>query len=104
MIQLCFYVPQTHVEIVKEAVFSAGAGEIGEYEHCAWQVLGEGQFRPKAGSTPFLGSEGWLEKVPEFRVEMVCADAKIQKVIAALIESHPYEEPAFHYWPINDAP
>ena len=103
MIQLCFYVPETHVEIVKGAVFSAGAGEIGEYEHCAWQVLGEGQFRPKPGSTPFLGSEGRLERVPEFRVEMVCADAKIQNVITALIESHPYEEPAFHYWSINDA-
>jgi len=103
MVQLCFYVPQTHAEIVKEAVFSAGAGEIGEYDHCAWQIVGEGQFRPKAGSAPFLGSEGRLERVPEFRVEMVCADAKIQEVIAALIESHPYEEPAFHYWPINDA-
>ncbi len=101
MIQLCFYVPQTHVEIVKQALFSAGAGQIGNYEHCAWQVLGEGQFRPKAGSKPFLGSEDRLERLPEFRVEMVCEDAKIKAAIAALIESHPYEEPAFHYWPIN---
>jgi hypothetical protein len=45
MIQLCFYVPQTHIDIVKDAVFAAGAGQIGNYEHCAWQVLGQGQFR-----------------------------------------------------------
>ena len=102
MVQLCFYVPETHVEIVKQAVFSAGAGQIGNYEHCAWQVLGQGQFKPIAGSTPYLGSQGQLETIPEFRVEMVCDDSRIKVVIDALIESHPYEEPAFHYWKINE--
>ena len=103
MVQLCFYVPETHVEIVKKAIFSAGAGRIGNYEHCAWQVLGQGQFKPIAGSTPYLGSQGQLETIPEFRVEMVCDDSKIKAVIDALIESHPYEEPAFQYWQINEA-
>ncbi len=102
MVQLCFYVPETHVGIVKEAVFSAGAGQIGNYEHCAWQVLGQGQFKPIAGSTPYLGSQGQLETIPEFRVEMVCDDSRIRAVIDALIESHPYEEPAFQYWQINE--
>lgn len=102
MVQLCFYVPETHVEIVKQAVFSAGAGQIGNYEHCAWQVLGRGQFKPTAGSTPYLGSQGRLETIPEFRVELVCDDSRIKAVIDALIESHPYEEPAFHYWQINE--
>ena len=102
MFQLCFYVPETHVEIVKQAVFSAGAGKIGNYEHCAWQTLGQGQFKPTAGSTPYLGSQGELETIPEFRVEMVCDESRIKAVIEALIESHPFEEPAFHYWQINE--
>jgi hypothetical protein len=77
------------------ALFDAGAGRIGNYEHCAWQVLGQGQFRPLAGSQPFIGAQGVLETVAEYRVEMVCEDAVIDAVIAALRQAHPYEEPAF---------
>ncbi len=98
MYQLCFYVPESHLEIVKQAVFAAGAGRIGDYECCAWQVLGEGQFRPMAGSTPFLGRQGRLETLSEYRVEMVCDDDLIDATLSALLASHPYEEPAYHYW------
>lgn len=101
MYSLCFYVPESHVEEVKQAVFAAGAGRIGDYGCCAWQVLGTGQFRPMEGSRPFLGRQGQLERVAEFRVEMVCEDRSIEAVLRALRESHPYEEPAFHYWPVN---
>lgn len=51
--KLCFYVPVTHIEQVKQAMFAAGAGTIGNYDCCAWQVLGVGQFRPLAGSQAF---------------------------------------------------
>src|SRR3989338_54512 len=95
MFKLCFYVPATHLEQVKAAVFAAGAGRIGDYEHCSWQVLGQGQFRPLAGSNPFLGAQDQLETVDEYRVEMVCDDALIAAAVAALRESNPYEEPAF---------
>ncbi|MCB1664831.1 MAG: NGG1p interacting factor NIF3 [Pseudomonadales bacterium] len=95
MFKLCFFVPESHVEQVKNAVFAAGAGRIGDYEHCAWQVLGQGQFRPLAGSNPFIGQQGALETVMEYRVEMVCDDAFIQAAVAALRQAHPYEEPAF---------
>ncbi len=98
MYQLCFYVPESHLEIVKQAVFAAGAGRIGDYECCAWQVLGDGQFRPMAGSTPFLGRQGRLETLSEYRVEMVCDDDLIDATLSALLASHPYEEPAYHYW------
>lgn len=101
MLELCFYVPATHVESVKSAVFAAGAGRIGDYDCCCWQTLGDGQFRPLAGSRPFLGSEGKVEVVPEVRVEMVCEDARIDAVVEALLEAHPYEEPAYHYWPVE---
>lgn len=95
MYKLVFFVPQSHVESVKTAVFGAGAGRIGDYEHCAWQVLGEGQFRPLQGSNPFIGSQDVLEKVSEYRVELVCADEHITDAVAALKAAHPYEEPAF---------
>ncbi|WP_075185617.1 YqfO family protein [Teredinibacter haidensis] len=99
--QLVFYVPKTYVESVKSAVFSAGAGKSGDYDHCSWQVLGQGQFRPLLGSSPFLGNEGNVETVEEYRVEMVMAAAVRDVVIAALKQAHPYEEPAYSVWPLE---
>lgn len=68
---------------------------LGDYQHCCWQVLGQGQFRPMPGSQPFIGEQGQLEQVAEWRVEMVVAAACIKPVIAALKTAHPYEEPAY---------
>ena len=96
MYKLCFYVPETHLEDVKHAVFAAGAGQVGNYDSCSWQVLGEGQFRPLAGSLPFLGQEGAVETVAEYRVEMVCAAQYISAAVKAMIAAHPYEEPAWN--------
>lgn len=104
MYKLVFFVPETHVEAVKTAVFAAGAGRIGNYDCCAWQTLGEGQFRPLPGSDPFLGNTGTLETVAEYRVEMVCADEHIADALKALRQAHPYEEPAFDIWRLADIP
>lgn len=95
MYKLCFYVPESHLEVVKAAVFAAGGGRIGDYDQCCWQVAGQGQFRPLAGANPFQGKAGELETVDEYRVELVCEDDRLAAVIAALRASHPYEEPAF---------
>ena len=95
MYKLCFYVPESHLEAVKQAMFAAGAGRIGDYDSCCWQVEGTGQFRPLSGSEPFLGQQGVVERVAEYRVEMVCEDNCIEAVVAALREAHPYEEPAW---------
>ncbi|MDE0951414.1 MAG: YqfO family protein [Halioglobus sp.] len=95
MHKLCFYVPETHVEDVKKAIFAAGAGRVGDYDSCSWQVLGQGQFRPLVGSTPFLGQVGAVETVVEYRVEMVCADECIRAAVAAMLDAHPYETPAW---------
>ena len=95
MYALHFYVPASHLEVVKQAVFAVGAGKIGDYQNCCWQVLGEGQFKPMAGSQPFIGSQDRLEKVPEWRVEMVVAATHVQQAVAALKAAHPYEEPAY---------
>lgn len=96
MYQLSFYVPETHLESVKTAIFAAGGGRIGNYDSCCWQCPGQGQFRPLAGSNPFLGEQGALEQFTEYRVELVCEAALIQAAVAALKSSHPYEEPAYN--------
>ena len=96
MFVIIFYVPQINVEDVKQALFKAGAGAIGDYESCAWQCLGTGQFRPLQGSQPHVGTLDKIELVDEFRVEMVCAAENVRAAINALISAHPYEEPAYH--------
>lgn len=95
MYKITFYVPESHLEPVKAALFAAGAGRIGAYEACAWQVKGQGQFRPLPGSNPFVGKTGQVEQVDEYKVELVCDDASIQRAVAALRDAHPYEEPAY---------
>lgn len=95
MYKLCFYVPESHVDEVKAAVFAAGGGRIGDYDSCCWQVLGQGQFRPLEGSQPYLGQAGSVERVAEYRVELVCEARFIRAAVEALIAAHPYEEPAW---------
>jgi hypothetical protein len=102
MYKLVFFVPESHLEQVKTAVFSAGAGRIGNYDQCCWQVPGVGQFRPLAGATPYIGSNDQCETLSEYRVEMVCADEFIHVAVAALRATHPYEEPAFDVWRLVD--
>ncbi|ARD11464.1 NGG1p interacting factor NIF3 [Pseudomonas savastanoi pv. retacarpa] len=98
MYKLAFFVPPSHVDEVKSAVFAAGAGRIGAYDHCSWQVLGQGQFRPLDGSQPFVGQSGVVESVEEWKVELVVADDLIRQAVLALKQSHPYETPAYEVW------
>lgn len=101
MYSLIFYVPESHLESVKLALFSAGAGAMGDYDSCCWQVKGQGQFRPRQGATPFIGKLDELEFVDEYRVEMVLRDEVKAGVQAALLLAHPYEEVAYHFIPIQ---
>lgn len=102
MYKISVFIPQTHLEPVKHAMFEAGAGRIGNYDCCAWQVLGSGQFRPLEGADPFIGHHGEIETVAEYKVEMVCADEPIGDVIAAMKQAHPYEEPAYDVWKLEE--
>ena len=102
MYKLCFFVPEEHLELVKRALFAKGAGRIGDYDSCCWQTLGQGQFRPLEGSAPFLGQRGELQTVAEYKVEMVVADALVPAVIAQLKAVHPYEEPAYDLWRLEE--
>jgi hypothetical protein len=93
--QVYFYVPESHVELVKQAIFNAGAGRYDHYDSCCWQTLGQGQFRPLQESQPFLGQTDQLEIVAEYRVETICSEQCLKDVILALKSSHPYQTPAY---------
>lgn len=95
MYKLAVFIPETHLEHVKTAMFQAGAGRIGNYDQCCWQAKGQGQFRALSGSNPYIGSQDEVEYVDEYKVELVCDDALLVGVIEAMKSSHPYEEPAY---------
>ncbi len=94
---LVYYVPEEALEITKQALFDAGAGSIGNYSECCWQTKGEGQFRPKKGSFPYSGEIEKLFKASEYRVEMILEEGIKEKAEQRLLETHPYEVPAYHF-------
>lgn len=77
------------------AMFKAGAGKIGNYEECAFQTEGMGQFKPIKDANPFLGKVNILEKVAEYKVEMLCVVENLEAVIEVMKKAHPYEEVAY---------
>lgn len=101
MYKIEFYAPEEAVDNVKEAMFAAGAGKVGQYDRCSWQTLGQGQFRPLEGSDPTIGNPNALEKLMEIKVEMACAAEDIAKAVQALLDAHPYETPAYCYYPVK---
>ena len=97
MLLFIFYTPTNSVEQVKEAVFQAGAGKIGNYDSCSWMTLGQGQFKPLKDSNPYIGEQDKITLVDEYKVEMICREEVVTDVINALKNAHPYEEPAYHF-------
>lgn len=93
--QLIVYVPITHLEEFKDALFDAGAGQYAHYDRCSWECSGRGQFRPLNGSNPAIGTLGNVEYVEEVKIETVCRAEAIREVLIALKQTHPYEEPAY---------
>ncbi len=94
MKKLVFFVPKEDAEAVKDAIFEAGAGTIGNYDCCCFETEGVGQFRPLDGSNPHIGYQDEVERVVELKIETICPDHKVKEVIAVLKQAHPYEEPA----------
>ncbi len=95
MKKITVYIPKSHVNEVKEAMFTAGAGSFGGYSHCSWQIDGFGQFMPQEHTSPYIGERDTMSYVEETRVEMLCIDDCIQDVVCALHNAHPYEVPAY---------
>jgi structural toxin protein (hemagglutinin/hemolysin) RtxA len=93
--KLVWFVPASHLQATRDAVFVAGAGWIGDYSRCSWATLGEGSFFGGEGTQPAIGEAGRDETVAEYRVETVVPPEKLTAVVAALRRAHPFEEPAF---------
>jgi hypothetical protein len=98
--KLVVFVPREALEGVRDALFAAGAGRIGNYERCSWYTAGTGTFRGGEGSDPSIGERGREERVSELRLETVYPEDRHDEVIAALRGAHPYEEPAFDVYPL----
>ena len=98
--KLIVFVPREALDRVRDALFAAGAGRIGDYERCSWYTAGTGTFHGGEGATPTIGETGREERVPELRLETVFPTARHDEVVAALRRAHPYEEPAFDVYPL----
>ncbi|MGH3037114.1 MAG: hypothetical protein ACRDMU_08015 [Gaiellaceae bacterium] len=102
--KLVVFVPAEALDTVRDAVFAAGAGRIGDYERCSWYTAGTGTFFGGEATSPVAGERGHEELVPELRLETVYPAEREADVVRALREAHPYEEPAFDLYPLADAP
>jgi dinuclear metal center YbgI/SA1388 family protein len=99
--KLVVFVPESHHQQVLEALFRAGAGWIGQYSHCSFNIPGTGTFLPQEGAQPFIGQEGKLERVQEIRVETIVPESAERKVVQAMLKAHPYEEVAYDLYPMD---
>jgi hypothetical protein len=98
--KLVVFVPREALDTVRDALFAAGAGRIGDYERCSWYTAGTGTFRGGEGTSPAIGERGREQRVAELRLETVFPEERHDEVVAALRSSHPYEEPAFDVYPL----
>jgi len=102
MYKLNYYVPVEAKEKTKEALFAIGVGRFNNYECCAFETLGRGQFKPIEKANPYIGEVGSIEYVQEYKIEMICRDDLIKKAVEVLKEAHPYEEVAYEVIKLED--
>ncbi|WP_219836319.1 Nif3-like dinuclear metal center hexameric protein [Paenibacillus sp. R14(2021)] len=101
MFKLVVFVPKTHHEVVLQAIWNAGAGAIGGYSHCSFNIEGVGTFKPGEQAQPFIGEAGLLERVEEVRIETIVPASVQRKVVQAMLKTHPYEEVAYDLYPVE---
>lgn len=102
-VKIAVFVPSSHADKVREALAKSGAGHVGNYDFCSFSVKGTGRFRGLEGTKPFIGESGKIEKAEEEKIETICPTEKLDEVLQALKEIHPYEEPAIDIYPLlND--
>lgn len=101
-VKIVTFVPIADADKIRQALGKAGAGQIGEYSYCSYSVIGKGRFTPSGNANPHIGELNQPEIVDEERIEVVCERSVAKSVIAAMKESHPYEEVAFDIYPLLD--
>jgi dinuclear metal center YbgI/SA1388 family protein len=102
--KLVVFVPDQDLAEVADALFSAGAGHIGQYSQCSFRLAGTGTFFGSDAANPSVGQKGRREEVGEWRLEAVCPEAALPQALAALRRAHSYEEPAFDIYPLRHVP
>ncbi|MDY0233982.1 MAG: NGG1p interacting factor NIF3 [Sulfurimonas sp.] len=102
MYKLNYFVPEDAKEKTKEALFDIGVGRYDNYECCSFETLGVGQFKPIGEANPHIGRLDRVEKVQEYKVEMICSDELIKEAVKVLKESHPYEEVAYEVFKMEE--
>jgi dinuclear metal center YbgI/SA1388 family protein len=100
LLKLVTYVPIAYADKMREALFAAGCGNIGNYDSCSYNLKGEGTFRAKEGAKPFCGNTGELHYEDEIRIETVLPAYKKTEIVETLINIHPYEEPVYDLYRI----
>lgn len=95
LLKLVVFIPENYLDKVKDAVFDAGAGVTGNYDRCSFGMPGTGSFRPGEKANPFVGKKGKIHFEREVRFETILYTELKEKVIAAMLQAHPYEEPAY---------
>lgn len=100
--KLVVFVPATHRDQVFQAMAGAGAGWIGNYSHCSFQLSGTGTFLPREGADPHIGETGKLESVEEVRIETIIPASRQGAVVKAMLAAHPYEEVAYDLIPLDN--
>jgi hypothetical protein len=100
--KLIVFVPQDHVEQLRIAICNAGAGKVGNYEHCTFISSGIGTFKPLKGAKPFKGEIGKIKRLGEARLETIVPASKLKKVISVMKKVHPYEEVAYEVYKLED--
>ncbi|MDR1593869.1 MAG: Nif3-like dinuclear metal center hexameric protein [Prevotellaceae bacterium] len=102
LFKIVSFVPEAYSEKVRRALFEAGAGHIGNYDSCSYNIKGIGTFRGGDNTNPFVGEKGLLHNEPEIRIETVAKKENLHKIISALKQSHPYEEPAYDIYQLEN--
>ncbi|WP_203333037.1 Nif3-like dinuclear metal center hexameric protein [Planococcus beigongshangi] len=102
LVKIAVFVPESHEDQVREALGKAGAGAIGDYEHCSYTLSGTGRFRPTAEADPYIGEAGKMEKTEESKIEVVVRKWDKYRVIRAMIAAHPYEEVAYDVFTLEN--
>lgn len=99
--KLVVFVPEDHQENVRQALFRAGAGWIGKYSHCSFNIEGMGTFLPRSGAEPYIGEQGKMERVREIRLETIVPESLERLAVQAMLKAHPYEEVAYDLYPMD---
>ncbi len=102
LVKIAVFVPESHEDQLREALGNAGAGSIGDYEHCSYTLSGTGRFRPTAQADPYIGESGKMEKTAESKIEVVVRKSEKDRIIREMISAHPYEEVAYDVFTLEN--